>query len=130
MSPAHPLAARTTIAIETLRDQPLVSLPRGTGIRAALDTACHAAGFTPHIALEASALPMVAQLGSMGLGIAILPASVAQADPAGLHAVGLRPRPRSRLELVWASPTSPAARALVDHTRDFIRLPGGASPAP
>jgi DNA-binding transcriptional LysR family regulator len=123
VSPAHRLASRKTIPIELLRDQPLVSLPRGTGIRAALDAACAAAGFEPQIALEASALPMVAQLGGIGLGVAILPASAAHAHESVRHVLKIRPRVSSRLELVWdpTAATSPAALALLEHTRGFMR---------
>jgi DNA-binding transcriptional LysR family regulator len=37
-------------------------------VRAALDAACAAAGFTPRIVFEASALPMVVELAGRGLG--------------------------------------------------------------
>src|SRR5207249_636813 len=68
VAPGHPLADAGAgagvgaITIRQLRDLPLVSLPRGTGVRAALDAACAAAGFTPRIVFEASALPMVVEL--------------------------------------------------------------------
>ena len=100
----------------------MVCLPSGTGVRAALDTACTKAGYEPLIVFEASALPMVAHLAGLGLGIAILPASTAESHPA-LHVVQIgRPPIRSRLELVWdcAAATSPAARVLIEHTRAFI----------
>ena len=64
--------------VDALRDQPLISLPHGTGLRAALDIGCANVGFEPRIAFEASALPMVPQLAGMGLGVAILPASTAR----------------------------------------------------
>jgi DNA-binding transcriptional LysR family regulator len=132
VSPTHRLAGRKTLGIEQLRDHPLVSLPRGTGIRAALDAACDAAGFAPEIALEASALPMVAQLGGLGLGVAILPASAAHAHESMLHVLQIRPRLSSRLELVWdpAAATSPAARALQEHARDFMRRLADGTPPP
>lgn len=119
----HPLANRKTVNLDVLRDQPLITLPAGTGVRAALDIACTHAGFTPRIALEASALPMVAQLASRALGVAVLPASIAQAHPT-LHVLKIvRPQLRSRLELAWTTtpPTNPAARALVEHSRTFLR---------
>jgi DNA-binding transcriptional LysR family regulator len=119
-----PLAARKTVTIEALAGQPLVSLPRGTGIRAALDAACAGAHIQPHIALEASALPMVAQLASLGLGVAILPASTARSCDARLHVLQIvRPQIRSRLELVWKPDMvkSPAARVLIEHSRTFLR---------
>jgi DNA-binding transcriptional LysR family regulator len=121
-----PLAARTSITLDDLRDQPLVSLPRGTGVRGAFDAACATAGFEPRIALEASALPMVARLAGMGLGVAILPASIPQSQNLPLHVLPIRRPPiRSRLELAWnpAAAASPAARVLIEHTRAFPRRP-------
>jgi len=130
VSRQHPLSARATIGIDALREHGLVTLPRGTGIRAALDAACDAAGFQPEIAFEASALPMVAQLSELGLGVAILPASIVPAPESTLHAVQIRPRLRSRLELVWNpdAATSPAAGALLEHTRAFMRRLSAGSP--
>jgi DNA-binding transcriptional LysR family regulator len=119
-----PLSARKTIAVDGLRDLPLISLPRGTGLRAALDTGCANAGFEPRIAFEASALAMVAQLAGMGLGVAILPASTAGSLQPALHVLQIsRPQLRSRLEIAWdrATATKPAARVLIEHTRTFMR---------
>jgi DNA-binding transcriptional LysR family regulator len=119
-----PLAARHTLTVDALRDLPLISLPRGTGLRAALDTGCANAGFEPRIAFEASALAMVAQLAGMGLGVAILPASTAQSHQPALHVLQIdRPQLRSRLEIIWdpATATNPAARVLIEHTRAFMR---------
>ena len=125
VGPADPLAAKRSITVADLRDQPLVSLPRGTGVRTALDAACAAAGFMPRIVLEASALPMVAQLAGLGLGVAIMPASAA---PAGaLRALEISgPQVRSRLELAWnPSPAhSPVAAVLI--TRARASAPGPA----
>lgn len=116
--PAHPLAgpAATTVTIGQLRDLPLVSLPRGTGVRAALDAACAAAGFAPRIVFEASALPMVVELASRGLGLAVVPASI----PNGPRILRFTDPPmRSRLELAWlpAPSANPAARALIEQAR-------------
>ena len=116
--PAHPLAdaATTAIPVGKLRDLPLVSLPRGTGVRAALDAACAEAGFAPRIVFEASALPMVVELATRGLGLAVVPASI----PNGPRILRITDPPiRSRLELAWnpAPSANPAARALVEQAR-------------
>jgi DNA-binding transcriptional LysR family regulator len=121
IAPGHPLAGSKTIAIKALRDVPLVSLPRGTGVRAALDAACAAAGFAPRIVFEASALPMVVTMAAQGLGLAVVPESVAdmplaQAAPV---IVPVTPETRSRLELAWPETPSanPAARVLIQQAR-------------
>jgi DNA-binding transcriptional LysR family regulator len=117
----HPLAANATVALAALRDQPLISLPRGTGVRAAFDAACAEAGFTPRIVLEASALPMVAHLAGLGLGVAIIPESVPSPGDVAVARIA-SPQVRSRLELAWnpATAVSPAARALIEHAQAFL----------
>jgi DNA-binding transcriptional LysR family regulator len=113
------LAARTTITLEAIRDRALMSLPRGTGLRSCLDDACARSGFEPRVTLEASNLGILAQLASRGLGVAILPESVALANPE-LHAIAItRTAMRGRLALAWRTdgPISPAARALVGRAR-------------
>src|SRR6266702_925929 len=75
VNPGHPLADSGAITVGALRGVPLVSLPCGTGVRAALDAACAEAGFAPRIVFEASALPMVVRLAALGLGLAVVPAS-------------------------------------------------------
>ena len=154
VDPSHPLAAAATssagpagratsgaITLKALRGVPLISLPRGTGVRMALDAACAEAGFTPNVIFEASALPMVAQLAAQGLGLAVVHASTANAANAAnaantantANAAGTEPAPRilhitspqlrSRLELAWnsAPPANPAARVLVEHAQRFLR---------
>jgi DNA-binding transcriptional LysR family regulator len=127
--PDHPLAAHDAVPIGSLRDQALVSLPHGTGVRTALDAACAATGFEPRIALEASALSMVVQLASLGLGVAVVPVSTAQSLGAGLHVVHIdSPQLRSRLELAWSSEAmrSPAGRELINHVHAFMERPAPA----
>jgi DNA-binding transcriptional LysR family regulator len=111
-----PLAARTTITVERLHERALICLPVGTGLRTCLDDAFATAGLQPRIAFEASDPGVVARLAAQGLGVAVLPASVAEANRAELHALTVtRPRLKSRLELAWRAggPASPAARELI-----------------
>jgi DNA-binding transcriptional LysR family regulator len=125
--PGHPLADAGPLTLGMLRDLPLVSLPRGTGVRAALDAACAAAGFAPRIVFEASALPMVVELAARGLGLAVVPASI----PNGPRILPITDPPiRSRLELAWppAPSANPAARALIEQAR-ALGSPGRPVPA-
>lgn len=119
------LAARKTITLDAIRDRPLMSLPRGTGLRSCLDEACARCGFEPNIALEASSLGILSELASRGLGVAILPESVATANP-DLHVIAVtRPAMRGRLALAWRTdgPISPAARALIGRARSDLATP-------
>jgi DNA-binding transcriptional LysR family regulator len=123
----HPLASQETITVKALRDVPLVSLPQGTGVRAALDAACAACGFEPRVVFEASALPMVVTMAAQGLGLAVVPESVANtANTANTPVIVpiANPEVRSRLELAWnAAPSAnPAARVLTEQAR-ALRLP-------
>ena len=72
VSTDHPLATLTAIALGKVKDQPLISLPRRTGLRLRLEQACATAGFTPRIAFEASDPRTLAALAAEGLGIAII----------------------------------------------------------
>jgi DNA-binding transcriptional LysR family regulator len=111
-----PLTARSTIRLAELSRRPLISMPPGTGLRSCLDQACHAAGLTPRIPFEANSLAMLVQLATRGLGVALLPASVAATLGAELHALRVTsPGLQSRLELAWRAegPISPAAQALI-----------------
>jgi DNA-binding transcriptional LysR family regulator len=114
------LAARTTITLEAILDRAIMSLPRGTGLRSALDDACAKAGLQPNIALEASNLGILAHLAGRGLGVAILPESVALANADELHSIEVtEPRMRGRVALAWRAEgsISPAGRALIGRAR-------------
>lgn len=122
VSHSDDLAKRSTIPLNALRDRALISLPAGTGIRSHLDDACATAGFAPYIAFEASSPLVLAQLAARGLGVAIVPASVAKARK-DLHPLTItQPELRGRLAFVWRSdgPISPAARALVGRARHML----------
>ncbi|MEV6718081.1 LysR substrate-binding domain-containing protein [Lentzea sp. NPDC051208] len=107
---SDPWYGRESVPLDELLERGLISLPPGTGLRGALDTACGAR--RPRIAFEASAPPMVITLAQRGLGPAILAASMVS----GLHTVRITdPSPHSRLAFAWRAegPHSPAARALI-----------------
>ncbi|WP_079086466.1 LysR family transcriptional regulator [Streptomyces silvensis] len=114
-----------TVPLAALADRPLISLPRGTGLRAVLERACARAGFAPRVAFEAAAPDLLVQLAVRGLGVAVFPAPGAEAAAArGLRVVRFEePCPRGRIGLVWRSdgPASPAARAFLARLR--VALP-------
>lgn len=114
---------RSTITLRALSEHPLISLPKGTGLRARLDEACAGAGLTPRIALEATDPGLLARLAGRGLGVAVLPESVAHAHRGRVRALAItRPGLRGRLALAWRAegPGSPAAKALVAHARSSL----------
>ncbi|OXM74853.1 MULTISPECIES: LysR family transcriptional regulator [Amycolatopsis] len=116
-------AGRAEVPLAHLRDRPLISLPAGTGLRARLDEACAARGLTPRIGFEARHPAVLADLAARGLGVAILPESVATTRP-DLHAITITDPPlRGCLALAWraAGPVSPAARVFLDRARAALR---------
>ena len=113
------LANCTTLPLAELADRTLLSLPRGTGIRSIFDDACARIGLQPRISLEASNLGILARLAGLGLGVAILPKSVAAAT-SGLHAIEIVDPPmRGKVALAWRcdGPIGPAAQALIRRAR-------------
>ncbi|MET7425801.1 LysR substrate-binding domain-containing protein [Dactylosporangium sp. NPDC005555] len=115
VAPGHAWSRRSTVRVSELRDRPLVCLPGGTGIRGILESACAAAGFAPRVAFEAGTPQVVARLAARGLGVAILPASIARTFD-GLHALRItRPSLSGRLGLAWRrdGPRSAAAAAFL-----------------
>jgi DNA-binding transcriptional LysR family regulator len=126
------LAGQESIELAALLDRPLMSLPRGTGLRSVLEDACARAGLKPRIALEATNLGLLAQLAGRGLGVAILPESVALSQPDTLHPVAIMPPMRGRVALAWRTdgPVSPAARALIGRARKSLGAVAGTAEGP
>jgi DNA-binding transcriptional LysR family regulator len=121
--PEHDLAGRPAVRVEELQDVPLACLPPGSGQRSAIEQTCAAAGFAPRVTFEGSSLETLAELAAAGLGVAVLPESVAKAHSPRLQAVPLADAGlRGRVEIAWRAegPSSPAGRALVAHARTAV----------
>lgn len=111
----HPWHRRRAVALRDLVDHPVIALPSGAGIRHQFDQACRAAGVAVRIAFEASTPNALADLAERGLGVALLPESVA-INRATLHPLLITPELRGRLVFAWREhgPMSPAAKVLVE----------------
>lgn len=115
--PDHPQASANGMSLTELMAYGLVTLPGGTGIRAAFDEACVTAGLIPDVVLVASAPAAVADMAARGLGVAVLSESMAKVHP-GLVAVPITGMTiPALLALVWRQRTSPALAALLPHLR-------------
>ena len=79
--PGHPLAGRAAVAVEDLRDVPLVMFREGYDLRAATFSACNAAGFDPVLATEGGEMDGVLALVASGIGAAVVPSIVAGSRP-------------------------------------------------
>ncbi|MEU9124002.1 LysR substrate-binding domain-containing protein [Streptomyces sp. NPDC048506] len=128
VAPDDPLCAdpgRTGVPLSALRERPLISLPRGTGLRGVLERACAEAGFRPRIAFEAAAPQVLAQLAARGLGVAVIPEPPA-AEESGLRTLQIiGAQPRGLVALAWRTegPAGPAARALLERLRSGLPAP-------
>ncbi|WP_197381523.1 LysR family transcriptional regulator [Mycolicibacterium mengxianglii] len=110
----HALAGRKRVDYATLVGEPLVSMPSGTGVRAALEIGCEQVGFAPLLAVEASAADAIADLCARGVGIGVLSESMAReyTDRLSVVRLGGNPVP-AVLAVVWSRTPSPAVRAFV-----------------
>jgi DNA-binding transcriptional LysR family regulator len=123
VAPADALSASRTIKLEALVGRPLITLPKGTGLRAVIDRAFAQAGLQPHVAFEASDPYVLAQLAGQRLGVAIVTEPVARAYQGQLPALAItEPSLLGRQALAWRAegPISPAARAFISHARATI----------
>ncbi|MEU5261918.1 LysR family transcriptional regulator [Amycolatopsis sp. NPDC021455] len=123
-APAGPLADRTAVDLPELGDVPLMALPKGTGLRTALDAAFAREGLTPRIAFEAADPNVLVQLAMRGLGVAVVPESLARYHQADLRILDIAEAGlRGVLALAWRTggPLSPAARALIAFARAAYR---------
>ena len=120
VAPQHPLAQRERVPLADLRDERWVMLKSGSVVRQRVLEASAALGFAPRIAFESSALGPVRALASAGLGVTVLPRSVAAEDGPPIAVVGLDgPALRRTVALAWRAdgPPSRAAGAFVDFAR-------------
>jgi len=100
-APGHPIAAKPTMTLDELRDEPMMTLTRGSGLRTVLETACAEAGFTPMIRAETDDLTVLADFARHGLGVALLPQSAAQHAQQPLATAMLEPTLTRRTALAW-----------------------------
>ncbi|GHF67683.1 LysR family transcriptional regulator [Kitasatospora xanthocidica] len=113
------------LPVAALDGHALVSTPRGTGLRTALERALAAAGASAAVGVEAAAPPQLAELAAHGLGVAVLP------DPGAVPGLRVRPLagpvPLVRIALAWPSerPAAPPTAALVSHLRTAYPGPAG-----
>jgi DNA-binding transcriptional LysR family regulator len=111
----HPLAARERLAIDDLRDIPLILFESGFAQNRLILNACHRAGFEPVVAARSSQIDFIVELAAAGVGAAFLP-RLLDKSRARVGVVSLvldAPDVDWRLALVWRKGAylSDAARA-------------------
>lgn len=123
VAPIHALAHRQNVAVEELRDEPFILFKPGSGLRHTIMQRSLAAGFTPRMLFESGELSTVRSLVAEGLGISVLPRSVAEAQGREVAIVSLDPPPVRTILLAWHTNVyhAPASAALLSFIRDDIR---------
>ncbi|MCL1588259.1 MAG: LysR family transcriptional regulator [Actinomycetia bacterium] len=128
--PGHHLAQGGVCALGDLADEPLIAFRRGSAFHETVVTALLGAGVTPEIAMETSDLAMVRNLVSSGLGVALLPRSLAEAEGRSIGIAEILPHaPARTVALTWnATDTrSAAANAFISFTLKWFGARTGES---
>lgn len=123
----HPRARLARVPLQTLAEEPWVLFPRSlkTNYVELVLASCSTAGFVPRVVQEASQLHTLSGLVSAGVGVALLPSSIATAPRAG---VVFRPLtgmiPRLQLDVVWPLRVlPPTAACFVALARELANAP-------
>lgn len=119
----HALAHRQHVTVEELRDEPFILFKPGSGLRHTILQRSLAAGFTPRMLFESGELGTVRSLVAEGLGVSVLPRSVAEAPGREVAIVSLDPPTVRTLVLAWHTHVhhAPASAAFLSFIRDDIR---------
>lgn len=91
----HAIARRRSVRVAELRELPFVMFREGYDLRTATLAACQSAGFEPRVAVAGGEMDGVLRMVASGLGVAVVPRSVAE-PRAGLVGVRLTDPPLER----------------------------------
>jgi DNA-binding transcriptional LysR family regulator len=117
LAPDHPLAGRRRIDMAELRDERFVVFGEGGSLRRIVVLGAREAGFEPALAFESTESVRIRAMASLGLGVALAPASEAEHEGPPVAVVPVRrPRLTRDVTLAWRAQRrhSPAARAFLD----------------
>lgn len=117
MHPEHPLAGKTIVTYQELRDEHFVLYSSDYILHDKIIERCKQAGFSPHIIFETSQRELMTQIVAARLGVALLPGKVCQELNTGTFTTRSMADPQVFLQLamVWKRGRylSHAARALI-----------------
>jgi len=87
----HPLAGRQSLAVSELSGDSFILHPRaiGTGLYDKVISLCAAAGYRPHVVLEAHQMSTMIALTATGLGVAVVPEAMRRLQVEGCRFVPL-----------------------------------------
>lgn len=73
LPPGHPYIGRETISLRDLEDEPLVTSPKGAGVRNNIENFFGREGITPKIVCESNDMDLLLRAVKSGLGYAVMP---------------------------------------------------------
>jgi len=127
----HPLAKAKTVSLRQLADEPLITLDPevNSEFHLATKAAFNACGLSPNISRQAIDMHLVLGLVSAGLGVALVPSSLAQIIHKYVVFRKLRePTEPMTLRLAWLADTeTPLVLRLVEIAKQRARKPGSLS---
>lgn len=123
---SHPAArARGPISLKRLADWPFILFPRhmATGLYDDIIGFCRQAGFSPRVEQEAVQMQTIVSLVSVGLGVALIPASLRHLGRTGVVYKSLRERsPMTEVALAWrTADTRPTTMRFLDTVRRTLQ---------
>lgn len=112
--PRSPLAAMRSVTLADIAGEPLITFNPGSSLRRLVEQAFAASGVEPRVALETIETSAARAMVSSGLGVAILPASVAARPGPPVVVIPLDAPPVRRSAVAWRKgPGSPARDAFL-----------------
>lgn len=125
MEPGDPLAKRKRIGLAELDGRPFVSFRPGAAVRSLVNRAFADAGVSPEFAFETNDLSMMRAVVSRGLGIAVIPETVAAWGGPGLVWRPLTPVLERSVAFVWRRERHqpPPAAAFIAFVEEISQTP-------
>ena len=124
----HPLAARTQLRLEDLRDEAWIQTSAASPCARHVVRSCHAAGFEPRVSFESDDYLTVQGLVAAGVGVALIPRLRSDRGPRG-HRRSASSAPGSPVRKVFAATpraaaVTPAVATMLDILREVDRSRG------
>jgi DNA-binding transcriptional LysR family regulator len=115
-------ASRRVVRIDELVDTPLVVFKSGSSLQELVAEAFSAAGLLPRVALETAQLSTARAYASTGLGVAIIPGSVAKTDGPPVAVVPITPAVERVSVIAWRRTLahSPVTEAFISYLRSRL----------
>ena len=116
----HPQASVENFTLETLANDPFIIVPRPMSplLYDRIFNQCLKAGFSPHIGVEVSVQQTIVNFVAHGLGVAIIPASMATAQIRGINYRKIADANTIENILMWSSGNkNPALEHFVNQCR-------------